>query len=117
MPIATVELALPPSVNNAYYNVAGVGRKPSKSHREWKRSAGWEAKFANLPKFASPYAISIAVPATTRGDVDGRIKLAVDLFVELGITPDDHHCERVTCFRQTGIAAGRCVIEITGDLA
>ena len=95
----------------------GRGRVPSKRHKEWKKAAGWEAISAKLPMFLGSYQVSIAIPKKMRGDVDGRIKLVIDLLVELLITPDDKFCEKVTAFREIGIAAGRCVVEISGEVS
>jgi hypothetical protein len=116
MTTASIELPIPPPANNAYFNLPRGGRAPSKRHREWKKVAGWVTQIASLPKFQGDYSITISVPKSMRGDVDGRAKLAIDLFAELKVTPDDKHCQRCTVKRSVKIPTGRCLIVIEGNL-
>ena len=108
----SVEITIPPSLNNAYANVPGRGRVPTAQHKAWKLAAGWELLAAKPPKFCGPYRLTIQVPAGMRGDVSNRIKLAEDLLVSLRITPDDKNAVSVLAERVAGIPAGRCIIDL-----
>ena len=109
--ILRVELPVPPSLNNAYANrKGGGGRYPTKVHREWKITAGWWLKGAKLGKIVGPYKFTILLPLNLRGDVSNRIKLAEDLLVEHGITPDDQYAAIVISHRIEGVPPGKCLI-------
>jgi Holliday junction resolvase RusA-like endonuclease len=45
-----------------------------------------------------------------RGDIDGRVKLPLDLLVSLGITDDDRHCIHALVERDPSVPAGRCIV-------
>ena len=108
-----IELPIPPSLNNAYANVAGRGRVPSKTHREWKEVAGWTVKAARLPQVKEPYHFTIWLPDTLRGDPSNYIKLAEDLMVSLMVIPDDRHALSARAAKSQRIPPKRCRIEIT----
>ena len=107
-----LELPLPPSTNGAYVNRPGKGRARSAKHAAWKREAGWLIKIAKPGKIAGPYRFTILLPIGMRGDISNRVKLAEDLLVELGVTPDDRHAIRSYPVRCADVPAGRCVIEV-----
>lgn len=113
-----LELPLPPSSNNAYINVLGRGRVRSKAHAEWKRSASWEmvlsccGSLREKTKIEGPFRLAIYLPNKIRGDVSNRVKLAEDLLVELGVTPDDRHAVSVHAERSADVAPGRCLIVV-----
>ena len=65
-----------------------------------------------LPKFTGPYTFQLLIPEKARGDADGYIKLAQDLFVELGITPDDKYCQDSRATRDPSVPWGRCVVVV-----
>ena len=105
------ELPLPPPHNNAYINVRGRGRVPSKAHAEWKKAAGWEVVAAPCRKrIEGPFRFTILLPLKMRGDVDGRVKLPLDLLVSLGITDDDKNAVSVFAERSDSVPAGRCIV-------
>lgn len=121
-----VELPLPISLNNAYANrkPSGAkgpksfrgGRYPTKEHTAWKKAAAWELAIAKPPKITGPYRFEILVPDKMRGDVSNRIKLAEDLLVEQGVTPDDSQCVSSMAMRSLGVPKGRCIV-IVGAVA
>src|SRR5208283_3248924 len=87
-----LDITIPPSINNAYYNSLGRGRVSSKTLDAWKKTAGWEVQIAKPAKITGHYTVKLLVPEMMRGDVDGRLKFPIDLLVSLGVTPDDRHC-------------------------
>lgn len=112
------ELPTPPSVNSLYRNVKGRGRVRTAKYNAWKTAAGWTIKhirggwdsaqieIGKILKRERPYEAFIYLPEKTRGDVDGRIKALLDLFVEHGVTPDDRFCRGVACYRADTQRAG-----------
>ena len=105
------DISLPPSANNAYVNLTGHGRFPSQKHKDWKFTAGWELQACSCPKhIRGPYRFTILLPTKMRGDVDNRVKLAMDLLKNLGITPDDRHAVSSHAERSADIPKGRCRI-------
>ena len=108
-----IELPVPPSINNAYCNRKGRGgRYPSKAHREWKEAAGWTLAAAKPGKVTGPYKLAIMLPLGLRGDVSNRIKLAEDLLVTHGITPDDRNAVSVLAHRSEDVPAGKCIVVV-----
>ena len=108
-----VVLPLPPPTNNLFFTAAHGKRVKSEAYTEWLNVAGWLVMgSAQKRKFSGPYVFEMSVPTKDRADVDGRIKAALDLFVKLGITPDDRHCRRVACERSDEVPQGKCVIMI-----
>lgn len=108
----SAEITIPPSSNNAYANVPGRGRVSTAAHKAWKRAAGWELAALKPPKFVCPYRLTIQVPYKLRGDVSNRIKLAEDLLVSLGITPDDRNAVSVTAERSPDVPEGRFIVTV-----
>ena len=106
-PVA-LSLPIPPSVNSAYRNVAGRGRAKTAAYTAWLKSADmrWlmQKRTTGRLKGCGRYGALIEIPAGTRGDVDGRIKLILDYLVSREITDHDRHCWEVTCRRSDALA-------------
>lgn len=105
-----IELPLPPSLNNAYANNPRGGRYPTKKTTKWKDEAGWIILAMALPRIHGPYRFTLLVPQKMRGDVSNRPKLVEDLFVKLGITPDDSKAVEITCRRDSNVPPGSCIV-------
>lgn len=112
-----VELALPPSINSAYETHVG-GRHLSKRAREWKIAAGWELRLAarRFGGLTGGYTFQILVPQKMRGDATNRIKLAEDLLVAHGITPDDRNTTDGRATRSAEVPTGRCIVIVESAL-
>jgi Holliday junction resolvase RusA-like endonuclease len=82
---------MPPSLNNAFVNVAGKGRVRSKAYRAWAEVAGWMVKARMNGAVNGPVTVSIDIcPSTRRAyDLDNRAKPCLDLLVSCGVIPDD----------------------------
>src|SRR4051812_17340519 len=91
-----IVLPLPPSVNGLYSNRPGKGRVCTPEYRQWKHDAGWALQASPRAQFAGPFRVRLLVPEKMRGDVDGRIKAAVDLLVRHKVTPDDRFAKSVS---------------------
>jgi len=91
----TFTIPMPPSVNNSYANVAGVGRVKGKELKAWLTKAGWEVKAQMRPipngkyLFTKPVAVDIQLKPS-RGDIDNRAKAVLDLATSLHIWRDDN---------------------------
>jgi len=85
----TLDLPVPPSSNNAYINVRGRGRVPSKDHTRWKKDAGRIAleQFADwgCPEITTPYRVLILVNINRKSDIANREKLLTDMLVKNNI--------------------------------
>ena len=108
-----IELPLPPTANNAYPTNRTSGRRYlSRRAKEWKNRAGWEAMIGKTEGGAvkGPYGFTIRIPEKARGDADGYIKLAQDLLVDIGITPDDRKATMSRSIRDPSIKPRRCLV-------
>lgn len=93
----SVEIPLPPSLNNAFFNRKQGGRVKTPAYKKWCNEAGWTIR-AFVPADASikgPFRISINLPRTMNGDIDNRVKGIVDALVVSGRIDDDRHMEEL----------------------
>lgn len=93
----TVEIPVPPSVNNAFANRKGGGRIKTRAYRAWTHEAGWtvKAKVPAADRVSGPFRISINLPRKMAGDIDNRVKGIVDVLVAAGRIDDDQHMEEL----------------------
>lgn len=116
MSVFRIELPLVPSLNNAYATNRKTGRRfTTKKVREWKENAGWLVTISKPPKIDAPYSFDIYLPAQTRGDCSNRIKIAEDLLVELGVTPDDSCAVSSCAYRADWVPPGRCIVVVGSE--
>lgn len=97
-----VELPLPPSLNGAYANVAGVGRVKVSTYRNWQSAAVAMIR-VSVPaakRIAGPIAVSILLPSKMRGDCDNRIKPILDALVASGRIDDDRNVVKVSASKE-----------------
>jgi crossover junction endodeoxyribonuclease RusA len=86
------KLPMPPSVNALYANV-GRRRVKTKVARNWHRDAAWAIKLAaGRIRIQGPWAISVVLPQSMKGDCDNRLKPLLDAAVASGVVIDDRHC-------------------------
>lgn len=103
-------MPLPPSANNATVNLPGRGRGKSAAYLQWQKDAAWAVKgFGPKGRIEGRFTFTILVSSNMKGDVDGRIKLAQDLFVSLGIVPDDSRAWSAKAERSDAVGLGACV--------
>lgn len=82
-------ITTPPSVNHLFVNARGKGRRKSNQYAAWIRGTLKELVFQRAKPAPVPCGVVITFPESMRGDCDGRIKAALDLFVRGGILVDD----------------------------
>ena len=98
----TVEVPVPPSLNNAFFNRRQGGRVKTPAYRKWLDAAGWEIK-AQVPaasRVAGPFIVSINFPSFMNGDIDNRVKGIVDALVTSGRVDDDRFMEEMRVRRR-----------------
>jgi Holliday junction resolvase RusA-like endonuclease len=108
----TLTLPLPPSVNASTRNVAKVGRVKTAAYRNWiaEADASYMEQKRGVKPLTGPYTFHMWVPQNMRGDVDGRLKAAIDYLVRVELTPDDRHCQKVTVERWHMVEEGKCLV-------
>jgi Holliday junction resolvase RusA-like endonuclease len=111
--VIRLELPLPPTSNNLFINGRkGKGRFTNPIYAKWQ----WEAAAALQKQkpaegIKGPYRFWMTVPMDMRGDIDNRIKPALDFCVVHAITSDDRHCHSAKIERGAA-KPGFCIIEI-----
>ena len=113
--IFSVILPMPPTTNNLFVNV-GKSRKPSEQYVAWMRNAILET-FAQVPaanRIGGLITITMQVPAKTPGDIDNRIKAAVDCLVKSRRIDDDKNVWSITITRSHLLKEG---VRITVEAA
>ena len=107
-----LELPLPPTTNNLFAQNKNGRRFKSPIYTQWQWMA-MEAlsrqKVDHLPR--GPFRFAMTVPEDMRGDVDNRIKPALDFCVAHAITPDDKHAVSVSAARGD-VKSGFCIITV-----
>jgi Holliday junction resolvase RusA-like endonuclease len=96
----TLKLPLPPTVNHLFVNKAGKGRFISPGYGQWQWAA-FAALQSQKPtgSVCGPFHFRLTVPRGMRGDIDNRLKAAMDFCVAHKITPDDRHAQSVSVER------------------
>lgn len=80
----------PPSLNNSFHNVAGVGRVKSKRYRRWIKDAGWEIAAQRAAPMKGPVFVFFELgERSSRADADNLIKAMFDLLVAHGLIESD----------------------------
>lgn len=83
------QIPAPPTVNTIYRNVPGRGRVKTARYNTWRRAGLNELDAQGAALFDQPCIVSLSVPSSKTGDIDNRIKAALDLLVEAGVLKDD----------------------------
>lgn len=83
------QITTPPSVNKLYANKRTGGRVKTAAYRSWIRGCLKELLAQRAKPIGRRAKVVITLPKKTSGDVDGRIKSALDLLVRAGVLIDD----------------------------
>lgn len=115
--ILSLDLPIPPSVNNLFGNRLR-GRYKTQAYRAWIKAATaslWEQKPAGgFPFFDGPFWVAISVPLNMRGDVDNRAKAPIDLLKKgVGCIPDDSKAHEAKVTRSASIPVGMCRVTVS----
>jgi Holliday junction resolvase RusA-like endonuclease len=106
----TVELPMPPSLNNAYENFQARSKKTGKmvtrrrksdDYTAWKNAAALLIRHKVPPdkRIGGPVRVTIDLPTKMRGDVDNRIKPILDALVVSGRIDDDRNVESISAWK------------------
>lgn len=93
----SVTLPMPPSANKLFANVPGKGRVKTKAYKTWRRNAILTI-FAQVRadrRVGGPVALSMCTPSGMRGDLDNRLKAAIDALVKSNRIDDDKHVRSI----------------------
>lgn len=89
--LTLLNLPVPPSLNNLFFNVPGGGRARTSRYRAWRSAAGWKAHLQRPRRVRGPVVVSITVEdGATRADLDNMAKAPIDLLCELQLIEGDH---------------------------
>lgn len=103
-----LRLPTPPSLNNAYVNVPGRGRVPSRELTAWKKEAQGlifnQWMNAGQPKFHKHYALHYRFNIDHKSDIGNREKCATDLIVAtIPGFPGDQWADQISIIRDRTI--------------
>lgn len=105
-----VEIPVPPSLNNAYFNKrlrsGKTIRVMTPGARSWKSAVAWiiKGRVQTCQRIDGAYDVLLELPEKMRGDADNRLKLSIDSLVLSGRVPDDENmrgCEARKCLPGT----------------
>lgn len=83
-------LPISPSLNNAYVNVIGGGRRKSARYMTWRNACGWEVKAQRPRKVSGPVSLTYTFEeGGTKADLGNLEKCVTDLLVDLGLIDGD----------------------------
>lgn len=88
--MATYYVDTPPALNNMYFNIAKRGRVKTTQYTNWVAGALREMLAQRAKPVTPPVSVTIEIPDTMLGDLDGRIKPSIDILVRSGVIPDDN---------------------------
>lgn len=107
-------LPYPPSVNTAFRNVSGGGRRKTYGYGRWRRLACQEIMVQRPAKFRGAYEIEIITkrPDNKKRDIDNLIKPVSDALVVAGVVVDDSDCVKVMAQWVTESTKGGVIVRI-----
>ena len=109
----TVEISVPPSLNNAYRNIPGKGRVKSADYASWMRDAVQILTLLvpDRNRVPGPVSVSIVLPEKMPGDIDNRVKPILDALVKSGRIDDDRNVHEIYVRRLTAFDLARVTVE------
>ncbi len=112
----TVDIPVPPSVNNAYFNKrlrsGKTIRVMTDSARSWKQGTAWliKGRVQADRRIDGAYDVLLELPAKMRGDADNRLKLGIDALVMSGRVSDDVNARETTARKCLGGTMARITV-------
>lgn len=83
-------IPMPPSVNNAFFNLPSGGRARTGKYNTWRNAAGWQIKAQAQRRVTGPVDITYTFEdGGTKADLGNLEKAATDLLVSLHLIDDD----------------------------
>ncbi len=88
----SVEIPVPPSVNDMFRNVRGKGRVKTAAYADWLGHAGWVLRSQNPSRIGGRVVLVLSVERMSKSaDIDNRVKAILDLLVTHGVIDDDRN--------------------------
>lgn len=91
----TILLPVPPSVNRIYRHTRERGPVKSDAYKAWIADAGWRLQQQRPGRVPGAYVLLLAVPRTSRMDIDNVAKAVSDLLQRHGVIENDREAVRV----------------------
>ena len=93
-----LNLPIPPSVNGMFANVHKRGRVKVQAYRNYEQAAALMIASQNLEKISGKVNVDITVQRLRKntGDIDNKIKAALDSLVKNNLIDDDRHVQQIT---------------------
>lgn len=119
----TVDIPVPPSLNNAYFNKrlrsGKTIRVMNPAARAWKEATAWliKARVQSCQRIVGAYDVLVELPAKMRGDSDNRLKLAIDALVMSGRVSDDENARETTARKCLPGAVARITVRPVHPMA
>lgn len=89
-PVATFTLPEPPSTNNLFKNVKGVGRVRTSHYQDWLMCAITAMRVQNIKNVDCRCIVIVGVERNSmQADIDNRLKATLDAIVKAGVLSDD----------------------------
>lgn len=112
MKVVQLDLPLPPSANSIWRTTKTGRTYLNPRYRDWRKAATtslWTQKPAGgFPKFEGAFEVQIVVALKMAGDIDNRVKPALDFLASSNIIANDKHAHRATIARSESVAKGMC---------
>lgn len=112
MKVVTLDLPLPPSANAIWRTTKSGRTYLNPKYRDWRKAATtslWTQKPAGgFPKFEGAFEVQIVVALKMVGDIDNRVKPALDFLASANIIANDKHAHRATIARSEFVPKGMC---------
>ena len=67
----------------------------SEQYREWLINAGTQLELQKPARVEGYFGLSVGIPSTSRGDLDGYLKATLDLLQTHGVIENDRLCQRI----------------------
>ena len=85
-----VDVPLPPSTNNLFFNMASGGRKITEKYRAWKNEAAQMVRAQGVRRVPGRVFLSYTFEdGATKADIGNLEKAATDMLVDLGVIDGD----------------------------
>lgn len=112
MKVVTLNLPLPPSANSIWRTTKSGRTYLNPKYRDWRKAATtslWTQKpVGGFPKFEGAFEVQVIVAHKMLGDIDNRLKPALDFLASSNIIANDKHAQRATIARSEDVAKGMC---------
>ena len=112
----TLTLPLAPSTNNLFVN-AGRTRRKSSDYRLWLKAALISLLMQRPRPVRGPIKVAISIPENARGDLDNRIKAALDFCVARDLIDDDRHIKEILIRKNLVTTHREMVVTVKGIAA